>query len=83
MEWPPILDSLPSTYSNHWDIILLGSRGPEWPDLAKFRLFGKLLRVAGNFLTDSWVFCQIANQSWQMFCAFGQFSKWPNIEKMF
>ena len=30
-----------------------------WPDLAKFRHFGKILRVFGNFVTIQLLFCII------------------------
>ena len=53
-----------------WEV-KVGSR-PVWPDLAKFRHFGQILKVFGNFLRGYWVFCQLVNPCWQMFCGIWQ-----------
>ena len=37
-----------------------------WPDLAKFRQFGKIFKVLGNFLRVYLLFGNILDQLWQI-----------------
>ena len=43
-----------------------------WPDLAKFRHFGKIFKVLGNFSRIHLLFGKILNLLWQILCAIGQ-----------
>ena len=43
-----------------------------WPDLAKFRHFGKKINFFGHFLSNYLVFGKIVNLLWQIFYTFGQ-----------
>ena len=43
-----------------------------WPDLAKNRHFGIMLKAFDYLLRDCWTFDQILNIFWQNLCAFGQ-----------
>ena len=43
-----------------------------WPDLAKFRHFGKKINFFGHFLSNYLVFGKIVNLLWQIFDTFGQ-----------
>ena len=43
-----------------------------WPDLVKFRHFGKILLVFGNFLKIYLIFEKIVNLVWQLFYAIWQ-----------
>ena len=45
---------------------------PEWPDLAKFRHFGKILKVFGNFSRVNLVFGNICDLFWQILYAVEQ-----------
>ena len=55
-----------------------------WPDLAKFRPFGKSLQVFGKSLTVYFFFVQISEPTlanlWHFWANFHS-CKWPNIEK--
>ena len=63
-------------------IDVVGRSVAEWPDLAKNRHFGNILRVFGNFWR---VFRQTVSQCWQMFLLLGKFwmikmaNYWKNI----
>ena len=55
-----------------------------WPDLAKFRCFGKILKVFDNSLSAYLVFGIFLNRLWQNLCAsWANFHKYkrPKIEK--
>ena len=56
-----------------------------WPDLAKFRHFGNILKALIKFAIVYLVFGQILNLHWQLFYAIGsifEWNKWPSIEEL-
>ena len=57
---------------------------PMWPDLAKFRHFGKIFKVFGNFSRLYLLFGKILSLLWPILFTFGQIFIYvigPNVEK--
>ena len=59
--------------SKKWGIFGRGI-GPLWPDLAKFRHFGNILKVLGDYMKVYLVLSKNLNLLWATFYAIGQIS---------
>ena len=55
---------------------------PVWPDLSKFRHFGKFLKVIGNLSKDYLVFAQVLNLLWKCFVPLGAYYFAINDQKL-
>ena len=63
-------------------LFLCGGLEAVWPDLAKFRHFGKILKVFGQFLVGTFSILQTFEPTWVIFMLRANFHccKWPKIE---
>ena len=59
-------------YNTYYDKTVLPMSQSVWPDLAKFRHFGTILKVLGKILRDYLIFGKILILLWQKCFTIGQ-----------